>query len=94
MDASYREPAEFGFEFVIFRAERGAFPTTWASPPGHHRRDRSALLTMPSGPRSAMRRPLTARKRGRTDRLRPRADRVRSQTVLTTAPSAVADGGL
>jgi predicted secreted hydrolase len=24
-------PRRFGFEFVIFRAERGAFPTTWAS---------------------------------------------------------------
>lgn len=24
-------PQRFGFEFVIFRAERGAFPTTWAS---------------------------------------------------------------
>ncbi len=22
---------EFGFEYVIFRAERGSFPTTWAS---------------------------------------------------------------
>ena len=25
------EPQRFGFEFVIFRAERGSFPTTWAS---------------------------------------------------------------
>jgi len=24
-------PQQFGFEFVIFRAERGSFPTTWAS---------------------------------------------------------------
>ena len=24
-------PREFGFEYVIFRAERGTFPTTWAS---------------------------------------------------------------
>jgi predicted secreted hydrolase len=24
-------PPEFGFEYVIFRAERGTFPTTWAS---------------------------------------------------------------
>ena len=24
-------PREFGFEYVIFRAERGSFPTTWAS---------------------------------------------------------------
>ena len=24
-------PQRFGFEFVIFRAERGSFPTTWAS---------------------------------------------------------------
>ena len=24
-------PPEFGFEYVIFRAERGSFPTTWAS---------------------------------------------------------------
>ena len=25
------EPQRFGFEFVIFRGERGSFPTTWAS---------------------------------------------------------------
>ena len=30
--ASYSaNPQRFGFEFVIFRAERGSFPTTWAS---------------------------------------------------------------
>ncbi len=32
MDASYSaKPPRFGFEFVIFRAERGSFPTTWTS---------------------------------------------------------------
>jgi predicted secreted hydrolase len=29
--ASFAPPHRFGFEFVIFRAERGTFPTSWAS---------------------------------------------------------------
>lgn len=31
VEGAFSLPHRFGFEFVVFRAERGGFPTTWAS---------------------------------------------------------------
>ena len=64
----------FGFEYVIFRAERGAFPTSWAShlaitdETGDRFVYAQRLEVGPSG------RPLAPRRRRPADGLRPLAD--------------------
>ena len=53
----------FGFEYVIFRAERGAFPTSVGLAPGDHRRDRRPLPLRPAP--GGRRRRWTARRAAR-----------------------------
>ena len=83
----------FGFEYVIFRAERGSLPASWAS---------HLALTDEAGDRflyaqrcevGAAGRPLAARRRRRPDRVRPRvAGRATRRDPATAGRPAWDDG--
>ena len=77
-----------GFEYVIFRAERGALPDDLGLAPRDHRRDRRPASTTPSdsrsAPRSTARRARATASRSAFDLALPGIDPTRPGTPATT----------
>ena len=84
----------YGFEFVIFRAERGGVPDVVGLAPRDHGRAGRPVPLRPAARGRAAGRPVAAWRRRRADRLRPVADRRRSVAARDVRAAGLGDGRL